>query len=466
MGRSGSRKSKRPTPALLRRLVKHFDTDPGKLPVLEQDFAVYERPNLHMAIEELLAGEARAARLIGVVVDEEYHGVTLAKMSNARNSRYFDEGPVEYVDVPLADERTLACVKRGLHLFRDDGRPVALLVSQPPHAYPEKIRVAVMAEDRERAERVLRRLTRETRLGKAHRGHVLSVEQSCSGELSVRFHRLPQVGRDEVILPAELMRRIERHTTSFTRNAARLRAAGRHLKRGVLLYGPPGTGKTLSAMYLASQMPGRTVVILTGGGMGSIEVACGLARLMEPATIILEDVDLIGTERGSQTVGANALLFELLNQMDGLAEDADVLFVLTTNRPEMLEPALAARPGRIDQAIEVPPPDAECRRRLLALYGRGLAMKLGDPTRWSGGPRASAPRSSASCCARPAVFAAEESHEEGNGDGTGPPELVVSDRHVDEALAELLMSGGALTRSLLGGVPVTTPAGNGTADAD
>src|SRR5439155_2943270 len=87
------------------------------------------------------------------------------------------------------------------------------------------------------------------------------------------------------------------------------------------------------------------------------------------------DVDLIGTEREHQSVGANALLFELLNQMDGLADDADLLFVLTTNRPEILEPALAARPGRIDQAIEVPPPDADCCRRLLALYGQGLNLE-------------------------------------------------------------------------------------------
>ena len=53
-----------------------------------------------------------------------------------------------------------------------------------------------------------------------------------------------------------------------------------------------------------------------------------------PATIILEDVDLIGTLREHQTVGANALLFELLNQMDGLAEDVDILFILTSNRPD------------------------------------------------------------------------------------------------------------------------------------
>ena len=125
-------------------------------------------------------------------------------------------------------------------------------------------------------------------------------------------------------------------------------------------------------------MPGRTVLLLTGAGAGMIESACQLARMRTPATVILEDVDLIGTERNQLSVGANALLFELLNQMDGLAEDTDVVFVLTTNRPDMLEPALAARPGRIDQAIEVPPPDADCRRRLLERFGRGLRLELAD----------------------------------------------------------------------------------------
>src|SRR4029453_8202561 len=156
----------------------------------------------------------------------------------------------------------------------------------------------------------------------------------------------------------------------------RLRAAGRHLKRGLLLYGPPGTGKTFTAMYLASQMPDRTIILLTGRGIGFVEHSCALARLLRPATIILEDVDLIAEERTRQGTGTNALLFELLNQMDGLAEDADVLFLLTTNRPEILEPALASRPGRIDQAIEGPLPDDTCRRRLFALYGRGLDLRL------------------------------------------------------------------------------------------
>src|SRR5439155_2218608 len=120
--------------------------------------------------------------------------------------------------------------------------------------------------------------------------------------------------REDIILPEPLLRRIERHTLSFSKHADRLRAAHRHLKRGVLFYGPPGTGKTLTAMYLATQMAGRTVLLITGRGAGSIETACRLARLLAPATVVLEDVDLIGTERDHQTVGANMLLFELLNQ--------------------------------------------------------------------------------------------------------------------------------------------------------
>src|SRR5919198_5384327 len=103
-----------------------------------------------------------------------------------------------------------------------------------------------------------------------------------------------------------------------------------------------------------------------------------MACLLQPATILLEDVDLIAEERTQQDTGCNVLLFELLNQMDGLADDADILFLLTTNRPDILEPALAARPGRIDQAIEIPLPDAGCRRRLFDLYGRGLRLELAD----------------------------------------------------------------------------------------
>src|SRR5688572_14720646 len=66
-----------PQPPLLARLWAHFGQDPGKLPVLEQEFAKYERPNLHLAIEELLSPPGCDPELIGVVLAEEYQSVTL-----------------------------------------------------------------------------------------------------------------------------------------------------------------------------------------------------------------------------------------------------------------------------------------------------------------------------------------------------------------------------------------------------
>ena len=194
-------------------------------------------------------------------------------------------------------------------------------------------------------------------------------------------------------------------------------------------------------MYLASQMEGRTVLLLTGSGIGSMERVAQLARLLEPATIILEDVDLIGTSRENQSVGANALLFELLNQMDGLAEDADILYVLTTNRPDILEPALAARPGRIDQAIEVPLPDGPYRRRLLDLYGKGLDLQVEDMDRLVVRTKGVSGAFIRELLRKAALLAADESDEGA---------LVVNDARVDQALQELVVLGGELTQTLLG----------------
>jgi AAA+ superfamily predicted ATPase len=422
--------------SLADRLKEHFSADPARLPLLSQDFGLYERPNLHLAIEDLLADFK--PELLGVIDFD--HDVTIPRLAHKSSSKLFAEGPVEYIDIPLAAGAKLACVQRGLYLFQVESTSLALLVTQAAHHYPPRIKIEVMANDRNVAEQFLRTLVSATREGKAYRGRVLSLELDCYRQIVVNFHTLPSIARDEIILPEAVLRRLESHTIEFSRQIERMRGARRHIKRGVLLHGPPGTGKTLSAMYLAAQMPERTVVIITGAGMGALETACTLARLLQPATIVLEDVDLIGTRREHQLVDANALLFELLNQMDGLGDDADVLFVLTTNRPDILEPALASRPGRIDQAIEIPLPDTDCRQRLIELYGRGLNLELAD---MDGLVERIAGASAAfirELLRKAALIAA--THTKGD--------ITVLDEHLTQALAELLVAGGELTKSLLG----------------
>jgi hypothetical protein len=267
-----------------------------------------------------------------------------------------ERGAGQYTNITLDDDRVLACIHSGLCFITAGAERLAVLVRGPRERGwgDQTIELQVMAADQARAAIFLAEIRTAVRQRSVYRGRVISVAAARTGpglDLIIKFHRLPAVDRQAIILPAAVLERIERQTIGFAQQSERLRRAGRHLKRGLLLYGPPGTGKTLTAMYLAARLPERTVLLLTGCDVGLIEQSCALARLLQPATLVLEDVDLIAQERTHQSTGANTVLFELLNQMDGLADDADILFLLTSNRPELLEPALAARPGRIDLAI-------------------------------------------------------------------------------------------------------------------
>src|SRR5262245_5162125 len=206
-------------PALFLRLRSHFGCDPATLPVVEQQFAPYERANLHLALAEMLDDPRRRSDLLGVIVLEEYRGASLARLSRAASAKSYDQGPVEYADVPLPGDQHLGCVKNGLYLVREDDRPVAVLLTESPRPWQPQIGVEVMAPARDDAEKFSRQLARLTRHGKAFRGHILSLQQDCHGGLQVQFHRLPPIGRDELILPETLLRRVERHTLSFNRNA-------------------------------------------------------------------------------------------------------------------------------------------------------------------------------------------------------------------------------------------------------
>jgi ATP-dependent 26S proteasome regulatory subunit len=121
-----------------------------------------------------------------------------------------------------------------------------------------------------------------------------------------------------------------------------------------------------------------------------------LARLLQPTMVVIEDVDLIARDRNQMGPCEESLLNRLLNEMDGLKEDADILFILTTNRPEQLETALASRPGRIDQAIEVPLPDDMAARSSSSSIAGICRSTMPSWLRPRGGPGASAPRSSRS----------------------------------------------------------------------
>jgi ATP-dependent 26S proteasome regulatory subunit len=124
---------------------------------------------------------------------------------------------------------------------------------------------------------------------------------------------------------------------------------------------------------LLSELRDVTAVVLSGAALAMIAQACAIARSLAPSLVIMEDIDLIAGDRSFRD--ASPLLFEVLNQIDGLNDDVDVTFILTTNRADILERALAQRPGRVDAAVEVAAPDEVGRRRLFRLYARGLTAE-------------------------------------------------------------------------------------------
>lgn len=427
-------------PIFLQSLRTHFGAEPKDLPTVKEEIEKADHPNLHLALTSLLARPGWQADLRGFIVPNDHMGVKFSNLLNSQHGWEVKEGPVEYINIKLHDDRVVACVQAGVYFIHHGDNPLALLIRGPrDFGMSNSVEVEVMAPEPAQAESFLAELRTTMRANNVYRSHVVSLSVGNRGALNVRFHRLPQTTRDNIILPSGVLDRIERQTITFSKLREKLKAAGRHIKRGILLYGAPGTGKTLTAMYLASQMPERTVILLTGRSIGLLEQSCKMARLLQPATVILEDVDLIAEERTRQEVGCNALLFELLNQMDGLADDADILFLLTTNRPDILEPALAARPGRIDQAIEVPLPDRACRQRLFELYGQGLTLHLEQLPQLLDQTEGVSAAFIRELMRKAVLFAADE------GDA-----MIVEDRHIEEALRELVFEGGELTKRLLG----------------
>ncbi|MGI8714473.1 MAG: AAA family ATPase [Solirubrobacteraceae bacterium] len=361
--------------AVAARLGDHLGTDPKALPTTGAEFALTEHANLQLALDALLSD----AELIGFTARHMAFGsIGLAEIvAGQAMAGPISLGPVRYVDVEVGDGRVIQCVESGLFLVHHNDAPVALVLSRAgDHPMrPASLRLEGVSPEVGAVSGLLRQLRTAMRDHNVFRGRIISLHQhEQGGSVGVQFHAVPAVTRDEVILPEGTLARLERHTLGITQSAERLQAAGRHLKRGVLLHGPPGTGKTLSTMYLLHAMAGRTTILLTGRGLGLIEQALAIGRDLAPATFVFEDIDLVAAER-TMEVGSPGVLFELLNQMEGLAEDEDLLFVLTTNRPDLIEPALAARPGRIDLALEIPLPDPDGRRRLLGLYGKGIDIE-------------------------------------------------------------------------------------------
>jgi hypothetical protein len=421
--------------------------------VVTKALPAFEHVNLQTALEVWCAERGREVMVHGISLPPHHGPVELQQLMMAEGMRHIRLSAPALVDLANGPGTTLACL-RFAALLVADARGRYVVVVRGPTEHDPRLVVEIAGLPVDGAQEVHARLDQLRRELNVYRGRVLDVGVAEMGGVTLSFAELPATARTDVVLPEAVLNRIERHALGVAAHRDALLAAGQHLKRGLLLYGPPGTGKTHTTRYLVGQMSGYTRLTLTGRALHVIGAIADLARELEPAMIVLEDVDLVAEHRTAGP-GTSPVLFDLLDAMDGAAPDADLLFVLTTNRADLLEPALAARPGRVDVAVEIALPEADARGQLLILYGSALPLRLTDAelqaviTRTEG--------VTASFLKELLRRAVLESLDD------DPAMPSVEARHLDHALDDLLDSNQQLTRSLLGvgNDPDSLPPGGG-----
>lgn len=439
-------KSKKKLASVL--LESHFPgLEISELYTAQRKFPSTLRADLQIALEGVFK-EKYSGSLIGLFRSYPVAGLAISTFLDNEHDPVV-VGPVHYDEVDIGENVPARCLKNGLWLSQFEKVPFAILLTiSDRYSDIDGINIEIAVPHGVDGEKLsyefLENLSQLVYSSGSYKGKVISLEQASrySGKAGVvKVHKLRNVDRHDVILPEKTLELLERNVMGFISNRDKLQELGMPIKKGLLFYGPPGTGKTHTIHYLANKLPDHTTLLITSSEVGLLEEYCLLARFLQPALIVIEDADLIARERESMNNPcAESLLNMLLNEMDGLREDAAIMFILTTNRPEQIETALSSRPGRVDQAIEFPLPNETGREKLIRLYSCKMPLTEEIVKTLVRRTDGATPAFIKELMRRAAQFHIQKS--DGN-------ELEQS--HFDLALEDMLFTGGTLNLKLLGG---------------
>lgn len=435
-------------------LKKHFHpSDVSQLESSSRVFPLRMRADLQKVLNRML-NSREGVYFTGLNLGYAYQTCTIsALLDETRDPATI--APPRYEEVDIGEAESVRCLENGLWLVSDGDFQYAVLLAPAQEFGRETgshLEIAVPAGERGRAIAADIFSLAETAIAKAtsYRGKVLSLESGdpYSGKSTgVKVHRLDPVRSEDLVLPAATVELLKRNVIDFAMQRKALAAFKMPLKKGLLFYGPPGTGKSFTIRYLAQSLPDHTTLLVTAEQIGLIQEYIALARLLQPSLLVIEDADLIARDRNAMSSPCEeVMLNRLLNEMDGLAEDAELIFVLSTNRPEALEAAIASRPGRIDQAIEFPLPDEAGRKQLARVYARGVPIS--DAVIEA---IARKTKNVSAAFIKELMRRSTQFYLERGGSGA------IALQDIDAALTEMLFTGGRLNTTLLGGSIEASP---------
>lgn len=262
---------------------------------------------------------------------------------------------------------------RGPEALSEDDRIVIRIL------YPQQqgCTIEMACTDADKAQTVLKHLENDALAKSVFRGQFLEIQYRHSphpdyewsypaAEMEIKFHPRPNVTKKDIILDDRVHEILRRNVFDFSSNRDCLYVLGLPRKRALLFYGPPGTGKTFTCRYIHTALENVTTILAAGQSLTRLEDIGKLARQLHPSLVIIEDVDLVFTQREQNPYGT--MLGELMDQLDGFTPDEEVMFLLTTNAIERVEEAIRDRPGRINQCLFFGMPVADLRHRYLKRY--------------------------------------------------------------------------------------------------
>ncbi|KAF4671507.1 AAA ATPase cdc48 [Perkinsus chesapeaki] len=288
--------------------------------------------------------------------------------------------------------------------------------------------------------------------------HFMTAMQSCNpSSLRETVVEVPNVKWSDIGGLEDTKRDLQEMILYPIDHPEKFEQFGMQPSRGVLFYGPPGCGKTMMAKAVASECSANFISIkgpelLTmwfGESEANVREVFDKARSAAPCVLFFDELDSIGTSRGSSAGDAGGagdrVMNQLLTEIDGVGAKKNVFFIGATNRPELLDEALL-RPGRLDQLIYIPLPDLPARQGILEATLRKSPVAPNVPLSFiaqktdgfSGADLAELCQRAAKAAIRDAIAAEELKANDGDdtmADADDQPTAEITRKHFEEAFA-------------------------------